>query len=172
MKTLQYIGMAALALLTAACGKDEPGATATEQLAGQWYVTAAALDEQGSVAKEYTSLGHFLILTYNTAANSGSEIWVDDRGKFWNFKVKASAAALTFATGGAAPNAALNRDGTPYECQVRVEEGRILPGAATTPHHTPADSVVMYVSFSDDSPAFGTRYRLAGYRYTGLTADD
>lgn len=58
-----------------------------------------------------------------------------------------------------------------YEgCDVTIDGGKILLEAATTPHGTPADSIVYYVSFSDDEP--GMRYKVSGYRYTGLAVDD
>ena len=94
-----------------------------------------------------------------------TEMYVDDIGHFWEYKVrvKSDINALTFATNGAVPNEA-------YECDVTIDGGKILLGAATTPHGTPADSIVYYISFSDDEP--GMRYKVSGYRYTGLAVDD
>ena len=150
----------------AGCEKDEIGNTATEALAGEWKVTVDAVDEGGNViAEDFNGIGHILMNTYNTAANTPTEMYVDDIGHFWEYKVrvKSDINALTFATNGAVPNEA-------YECDVTIDGGKILLGAATTPHGTPADSIVYYISFSDDEP--GMRYKVSGYRYTGLAVDD
>ena len=140
-----------LVFVLAGCEKDEIGNTATEALAGEWKVTVDAVDEGGNViAEDFNGIGHILMNTYNTAANTPTEMYVDDIGHFWEYKVrvKSDVNALTFASDG----------------------GKILLGAATTPHGTPADSIVYYISFSDDEP--GMRYKVSGYRYTGLAVDD
>jgi hypothetical protein len=115
-------------------------------------------------------MGHFMLNTYNTAANVANQLYVDDRGNFWEFKVRvqSDADALTFQSNGPVANES-------YDCDVTIEDGKILPGAATNPHGTAADSIVFYVSFSDDAypAAYGyAKYRISGYRYTGLTSDD
>lgn len=178
MKTLKYLCLALLALVATSCEKDEAGATATEAMAGQWYVTVDAVDNTGAtVAEDFFGMGHILMLTYNTAANTPGEIWVSDLKNFWSFAVKATCDqnAKTFATNGAAPSSVAQKDGSVYECNVTITDGKILNGAATTPHGTPADSIVFYVSFDDDTyPAYYgyDKYKVSGYRYTGLTVDD
>ena len=173
MKKLIYFAYMLVGLwMMTSCEKDEIGATATESMAGEWYVTAEAVDESGNlVFEDVFGLGHFLLNTYNTAANVPTEMWVNDNGNFWEFslKVNVDINAMTFQSSGAVPNQSYE------DCDVTLEGGKILPGAATTPHGTPADSIVFYVSFSDDSfPAdYGyAKYKVSGYRYTGLTSDD
>lgn len=70
----------------------------------------------------------------------------------------------TFTTNGA-------KDNTSYECTVTIDGGKVLEGAATTPSGAKADSIVFYVSFSDDEDP-GTKYKVSGYRYTGFSADN
>lgn len=156
-----------LVFVLAGCEKDEIGNTATEALAGEWYVIVDAVDGSGNVtAPDCYGMGKVLMNTYNTAANVPTEMFVDDIGNFWDFKVRVQADvnALTFATNGAVANES-------YEgCDVTIEGGKVLPGAGITPHGTPADSIVYYVSFSDDDP--GIRYKVSGIRYTGLLQDD
>ena len=135
-----------LVFVLAGCEKDEIGNTATEALAGEWKVTVDAVDEGGNVITEdFNGIGHILMNTYNTAANTPTEMYVDDIGHFWEYKVR-------------------------VKCDVTIDGGKILLGAATTPHGTPADSIVYYISFSDDEP--GMRYKVSGYRYSGLAVDD
>lgn len=170
MKKAIYLLMMCAGVLLASCEKDEIGGTATEALAGEWYVTVDGVDANGEVLYEDVfGVGHTLLYTYNTAANVPTEMYVDDAGNFWEYKVKVDSDvnALTFSTEGAVANEA-------YECDVTIESGKVLPGAATTPHGTPADSIVFYVTFSDDEnvPSAYSKLKVAGYRYTGLAQDE
>lgn len=156
------------------CEKEEIGGTATESMAGDWYVTCDAVDENGDVVpgfEDLFGLGRFHILTYNTAANTGDQLYVDDLGEFWEFKVKATSNinAMTFATNGAVANEAYE------DCDVTITGGKILPKAGRQNNGSPADSIVFYVSFSDDDypAAYGyANYKISGIRYSGLEEND
>ena len=152
------------------CEKEEIGGTATESMAGDWYVTCDAVDENGDVVpgfEDLFGLGRFHILTYNTAANTGDQLYVDDLGEFWEFKVKATSNinAMTFATNGAVANEAYE------DCDVTITGGKILPKAGRQNNGSPADSIVFYVSFSDDDDP-STIYKISGIRYSGLEEND
>lgn len=90
MKRLVIIS--ALSLLAIAsfisCEKEEIGGTATQSLAGQWYIRIDAVDANGNVMTDdqgstddyvnYFSFEHRqTILTYNTASNSANEMYLD-----------------------------------------------------------------------------------------------
>lgn len=156
-----------LVFVLAGCEKDEVGNTATEVLAGEWTVSVDAVDASGNVtATDPHGLGRIHLNTYNTAANIPTEMYVDDIENFWNFKVRVNSDvnAMTFATSGAVAN-------EKYEdCNVTIEDGKVLLGAGVTPHGTPADSIVFYTTFSDDDS--GYKYKISGIRYTGLAQDD
>ncbi len=170
MKKILYLFIATL--FFASCEKDEVGGTATQSLAGEWYVTASQVDDDLNVVyDDLFGVGQFMVNTYNTAANVASEMWVSDMGNFWYFAVKVDCdtKALTFSSNGAVANQSYE------DCDVTIEGGKIMYGAATTPHGTPADSIVFYVSFSDDPyPAYYgySKHMISGYRYTGLASDD
>ncbi len=95
-----------LVFILAGCEKDEIGNTANRSaLAGEWKVTVDAVDEGGNViAEDCYGLGISLMNTYNTAANTPTEMYVDDIGNFWKYKirVKSDVNALLFATNGVA----------------------------------------------------------------------
>ena len=171
MKKAIYLLMLVVSIVFTSCEKDEIGGTATEALAGEWYVTVDAVDASGNVVGEdFFGLGRVMMNTYNTAANNANEIWIDDCGNFWEFKVKATADinSLTFQTNGAVAN-------NYYDCYVTIEGGKITLNGATTPHGTPADAIEFYVSFDDDDypAAYGyAKYKVSGYRYTGLVEDE
>lgn len=154
------------------CKKDEIGGTATEKVAGEWSVTADALKADGSlVEKDVYGLGHFLIGTYNTVENSGNLMWIDDYTNFWKFKgqVNVDLNSSTFS-GANIQNASTSGD----DIKFTITNGKILKGAAKTPSGMPADSIVFEVKFSDDDPVANgfDRYRITGYRYTGLVNDE
>lgn len=179
MKKLLYFAAAALMMVGTSCQKDEIGGTATEKLAGQWYVSVDGVDENGDVIEGYEGmLGSDLIInTYNTSANSDKVLFVDDLGEIWVFKVRTECDvnALTFHTANATfdeanPN---NENGDPIS--VVISDGKILPGAGKQKNGSPADSITFLVKFSDDPyPAtYGhAGYRVSGVRYSGLAEND
>lgn len=152
------------------CEKDEIGGTATEKMAGEWYVTADAIDANGKVVYEDVfSLGRFHLDTYNLSSNSTDSMWIDDHKHFWEFKskIKVDMNAMTFET--------IKSTNTLSGATVAIKNGKILLGAATTPSGSKADSIVFTVNFSDDTypGSYGfTSYRVSGFRYTGLKNDD
>ena len=115
-------------------------------------------------------LGTVLGITYNTVDNVADKMYVSDLANFWDYRVvvNCDCTALTFSTDGNVQNEA-------YDCQVNIEDGKMLPGMATTPSGMPADSLVYYVSFSDDEnpAAYGyAKYKVSGYRRTGFASDE
>ena len=84
MKKIFYL--AALLLGTVAftsCEKEDIENTATVSMAGQWYCTVDAVDDAGNPienGEDYFGEGKTILLTYNTAANSSTEMWIDNLG--------------------------------------------------------------------------------------------
>lgn len=170
MKKIIFLSTLITGIFLISCEKDEIGGTVTESMAGEWYVTADAMNADGSTyGEDLFEIGHFLIATYNTTANNGSEIWVDDCKNFWDFKVKAKTdlSTLTFSV--------TDAENEYYDCQVTVFDGKILSEAATTPSGMPADSIIFKITFSDDTYTtdYGfDHYKISGYRYTGFINDN
>ena len=103
MKKIVYLFVAVL--LFASCEKDELGGTATESMAGQWYVHIDAVDESGALVypdDDLFGLGNFLLLTYNVSDNRSDVMFVDNlkvEDFDWSFKTKVDCdlSALTFS---------------------------------------------------------------------------
>jgi hypothetical protein len=152
------------------CEKEEIESTETVAMAGEWYVTGDAIDTEGNVVYEDVwGLGKFHLETYNTSANTTTEMWIDDNGNFWDFKNRISIDldAMTFQ--------ATEAQNEAYDCLVTISDGKIMYDAATTPSGMPADSIVFNVWFDDDPyPELYdfAQYRITGFRYTGFTLDD
>lgn len=86
MKKVLYFAATLLFGLTfTSCEKEEIGGTATESMAGQWYVDIDAVDDNGN---PITGGEHYfgydeervLLLTYNTVNNVPDKMWIDDLG--------------------------------------------------------------------------------------------
>lgn len=167
MKKIIYaLTILASCILFASCEKTPVGMTATVDMAGDWYVQADLCDASGNVLEaDCYGLGEWHTMTYNTAKNIPTEMYVTDLANFWDYtvKVKVDLNAKTFATEGSVPNEA-------YDCNVTITNGKISLGTATTPSGMPADAIEYVISFDDDDE--GIYYKIRGYRYTGFALDD
>jgi len=159
-----------------ACDKYVPGGTATQNVAGEWWVQFEAESSTGTWSDIY-GIGHVVIDTYNTADNSPSEMWINDNGKTWNFKVKIPADPLHYKFGvttdlkapvftakDSVTNAITN-----YPIKVVVFNGQVFPGEGHSKSGVKTDSIQFYVTFEDDP---GTIYRIAGVKRTGFPEDE
>lgn len=164
--------------------KTEPGGTAVEKMAGDWWVTYQSSVEEynylfggeGSMPSvdnienwtwDYVySDAHSLLFTYNTAANTADSMFISDDGAYWDFKAKVGVnyPKRIFANSASVPNLS-------YDSSVEIIGGKILEGAATSPSGMPVDSIVFYIKFSDDSYGF-TYTKVSGFRRTGFPADE
>jgi len=174
-----YLAILALATLTfASCEKEPIGGTATEKMAGQWYVECIAVDAEGKVVLEDADLfgiGKFIINTFNTSDNTPDSMWIGDvddaMGYIWDYygfqvKVGCNLTNETFSV--------VNGFDIIDEDVVNITNGKILRSAGKTPSGMPADSIVFDILFDSD-PYAGAYYdhlRITGIRYTGLANDD
>lgn len=177
MKKIIYFAAVLFAL--AACSKDEIGGTAMESMAGQWYCTVDAVDENGNAidnGEDYWGVGRTLVLTYNVAANNNNQMWVNIMG-IGNFaadynnpgypdydfctKVDCNQATLTFSSVESANVAEPviwsheDADGNVIiDAQVDPMpvsiEGKILKGAGHQNNGSVSDSIIMYVVYKND----------------------
>lgn len=138
-------------------GDPDPGATSVVEMAGDWYVQ---LDGEGD---------YYLISTYNTAADNGTEMWIDDHKNYWWFKAKTpiNLSALTF--GGSNLASSVPDGNSTYDITVNITDGKIEKGTATTSGGNTSDGISFGIEFSDDP---GTIYQFSGYKRTGFGEDE
>lgn len=154
----------ALAFIALSCDKDDtdPGRTSVEEMAGDWWVT---YEYESNGVWHDSGVGHQRFTTYNTAANSDSEMWINDGAHFWDFSgiVAVDYTKKTFTSNGMIDNAS-------YESQFEITDGKVLKDGAITPSGQPADSIVFYVKFDDDTD--NILWKVSGFRRSGFPADD
>ena len=140
-------------LIIASCSKNpDVGGTAAQKVANEWWVQ---VDGNGHFGK---------LITSNTSANNDS-IWIYDVGtSVWDFKVKAKVdyTNLTFAT-----NAKSIFPG--YNINVKITDGKVLPGLGHSKTGDKTDSIYMKMEFSDDP---GTIYTVTGHARTKFAEDE
>ena len=181
MKKVLYIAASLFVFMTIlSCSKEDIEGTATESMAGQWYCTIDAVDNDGITIKngeDYFGLeGRTIVLTYNVAANNSSQMWVNIMGvgnfaKDYDYPgypdydfcsiVNCNQETLTFSSTEAAniaePVIWTDEDEngnvviTDQVDPMPVSiEGKILKGAGRQNNGSPADSIIMYVIYKDD----------------------
>lgn len=176
MKKIVYMAALLLAVVTlTSCSKEEIGGTATESMAGDWYVTVDAVDENGEVVIEDFNDGRFHILTYNTAANVANQLYVDDQYYFLGMRALtvSDPNAMTFATSGTVDNEQVHS--TSVSDQVIVTDGKIIKNGGRQNNGSVADSISFYFEYTEDAYAdtYGyKKYHIHGVRYSGLEEND
>ena len=103
MKKVLYFATLLLCMGLTSCEKEDIGGTATESMAGEWYVTVDAADANGNVVEgleDPFGLGKIHVLTYNASDNNPNVLIVDDLQNFWGFKAKTNCdqKTLSFST--------------------------------------------------------------------------
>lgn len=177
MKKVLFFATLLLCMGLTSCEKEDIGGTATESMAGEWYVTVDAADANGNVIEGYEDffgIGRIHVLTYNASDNNPNVLIVDDLENFWGFKVKTNCDqnALTFSTSTSDDN---NLVAGYEDINVTITGGKIIKGGGVQNNGSKADYIEFYVSFSDDPypDAYGyASYKVSGVRYSGLNEND
>lgn len=162
---LKYLLVTLFIAGMSSCAKEDIGGTAVQDMCGEWYVMVDGVDASGNVTMEDPfGLGYFPLYTYNTNANVPTEMYVDDQGAFWEFRVKVNVdySAKTFS----ASKALDDYNGI----AVDILDGKVQKDGAKSQAGYTADGISFMVSFEDDENA-GEYYDhlwVHGYRRTGL----
>lgn len=180
--------------------KQDPGATATVNLGGEYYVTLDVYDAASSAWVVDIGGGYTKIMVYNTASNISDSVWIDDL-EFWPIKIRTKVNAvdrlfnksenevskyvytknLTSATAGDTINLRvlypINNRVVPLGGNKFAFSGQELitlnSGSVILGIKTAAGNPTdsIVVEFEGSSDA-GTQYRYAGYKRTGFLEDE
>jgi len=149
---------------------EEAGGINIEKMCGYWEVTYDAVDEDGNVVYEDPyGIGSVALYTYNVSDNSTSQMWLDDRGNFWNYKF-----LVDIDYSSRAFSADLRNYDSAGTGQTSVSDGKVLEGATLNTHGMPNDSIVFYIYFNDDdyvTEGYWAGWRVSGHRFTGFSSD-
>lgn len=161
----KFLAVALVAFGIQSCAKEEIGGTAVQDMCGEWYVMVDGVDANGNVTMEDPfGMGYFPIYTYNTNKNLATEMYIDDQGSFWDFRVIANVdyANKTFSVSNATDDY--------NDIIVDVLNGSIVKDGAKSQAGYTADSISFMVAFEDDSyiGEYWDYLWIHGYRRTGL----
>lgn len=167
MKTIfKYITLCLFVATMTSCEKEEIGGTAVQDMCGEWYVMVDGVDANGNVTMEDPfGMGYIPIYTYNTNSNVPTEMYVDDQGAFWDFRVIVNVdyAAKSFS--------ATNALDDYNEIMVDVVNGKVEKDGAISQAGYTADGISFMVAFEDDEyigEGYWDYLWVHGYRRTGL----
>lgn len=135
---------------------SDVGGTSVESMSGDWYVQ---LEGTGD---------YYLISTYNTALNDGTDMWIDDHKNFWWFKAKTPVNVSNLTFGGNDLASSVPDGDDTYDITVSISNGLITKGV-TTPSGNPTDGITFDIVFSDGGSDV---YQLVGYKRTGFAEDE
>lgn len=83
MKKVLYFMTMLLALAFTSCSKEEPGGTATQSMAGEWYVTIEPIDADGNVIPDDDLVySNVIIRTFNASGNTSDKMYITDCNTF------------------------------------------------------------------------------------------
>ena len=179
MKKVLYFATLLLCAGLTSCEKEDIGGTATESMAGDWYVTVEAVAEDGTVVDPDFNGGRVHMMTYNTAKNDATEMFVDDlgtdNGEFLGMKARVvcNPDAMSFASNGLVANETSHNKNVSDELQ--ISDGKIMKNAGHQNNGSVADSIDFWMEYSSDryAAAYGyKKYHIHGVRYSGLKEND
>jgi hypothetical protein len=113
---------------------------------------------------------------YNTAADDGKEVWITDRGNYWDFKVKCAVNMdnLTFGS----PDTMIDEQ---WGIKVVIRNGKLMEGASVQPSGVAVDSIYYEIWLEDlgpyltsvGYPVAADEYMMcSGFRRTGFLEDE
>ncbi len=160
-----------MAFILSSCDKKEEFVNEESpivEMAGEWYVHY----DHPDYGADPFGVGYSGIITYNSSADNGLDMWVSDQGNFWTYQVKipVNVTGLTFGSLDTVINAI---DG--YEIKVIVRNGKIIKDISTRPSGAVADSIYFELWFQDLVDATGLtddHLIVSGYRRTGFLEDE
>lgn len=158
-------------LVFSACDKKDDFVNENSKavaLAGEWYVHY----DHPVYGADPFGVGYTSIITYNTAADDGQEIWLSDQGNFWTYLVKIPGNVQQLSFGG--QDTVINHING-YEIKVLVRNGKIIEDASERPSGAIADSIYFELWFEDlegETGIASDTLIVSGYRRTGFLEDE
>ena len=175
LKNILLVAVILSALSLSSCSKlfewNQPKEVEQENssiypMGGEWYVTYT-FDDGSGVIDDYYGAGTGTLITYNTADESTTEMWMHD-DYFWatTYKVPINLGAQTFSSTDSLES---SFDHGSYDIKVLVSNGKIIEDGGTSPSGVASDSIYFEIQYEDDP---GVVYYISGIRRTGVLDDE
>ena len=155
-KYLIYI-LAFVSVAITSCDKKEDYEQINSQVvdaAGEWWIKFSKTDYE---------TGYLKVLTFNTAADIASEMWISDDGNWRDIQFKCPVDVASLSFGGS------NLDDVNSDVTIDVMNGKIEPDAGLSTTGNVTDKISFEISFSDEP---GVVYQAVGTRKTGFVEDE
>jgi hypothetical protein len=169
MKKYLYI-LTLCVLAFASCKKDvDPGGTAVQSLANEWYVQVVTVNATSGAVIDATDATYYKMSTYNTSDNQPNVIWFDDTDGLTGAKIKAAAdvAGMTFS----ATNVTDVNATDPAEAdKISLSNAKIVKDGAVGPSSKAVTDAISYDLKAESEP--GVIFRFKGYARTRFVGDD
>jgi hypothetical protein len=146
--------------------------SSVKDISGEWFVRY----DHHVLGENYLGAGFTPLMTFNTADDNGTEIWITDEGKYWNYKVKITVdpKTLTFGSDEEVINTASDSKGNLYDIKLKIRNGKIIKDAVTQPSGYVSDSIYFEVWFEDledETEIVNDTLFVGGFRKSGFLED-
>uniref|UniRef100_UPI0032180252 lipid-binding protein n=1 Tax=uncultured Draconibacterium sp. TaxID=1573823 RepID=UPI0032180252 len=157
MKKYLIYMLAFVSIILSSCDEKEDFEQINSQVvdaAGEWWIKFSKTDYE---------TGYLKVLTFNTADDVATEMWISDEGNWKNIKFKCpvDVSSLTFEGS--------NLDDINSESTIEVSNGKIELGAGLSTTGVVTDKISFEIKFSDEP---GVIYNATGTRKTGFIEDE
>ncbi len=155
-KYLIYI-FVLFAVVLSSCDEKEDYEQINSQVvdaAGEWWIKFSTTDYE---------TGYLKVLTFNTAADVATEMWISDNGNWKDILVKCpiDVSSLTFSGS--------NLDNENSDASIEITNGKIEKDAGLSTSGIVTDKISFEIKFSDEP---GVVYQATGTRKTGFVEDE
>jgi len=124
------------------------------EASGEWWI---------KFSKTGYETGYLKIITFNTAADVATEMWLSDNGNWKNVKFKCPVDVLNLTFAGT------NLTNISTTNKVNIKNGKIVKNGGASTSGVVTDAISFEIEFSDEP---GIVYKATGTRKTGFLEDE
>lgn len=157
MKKYLIYMLAFVSIILTSCDTKEDYEQINSQVvdaSGEWWIKFSKTDYE---------TGYLKVLTFNTADDVATEMWIWDKGNWKGIKFKCPVDVSNLTFGGSSL-ANLNSDVT-----IEILNGKIEKGVGLSTSGVVTDKISFEIKFSDEP---GVVYQAVGTRKTGFVEDE
>lgn len=157
MKKYLIYMLAFVSVILSSCDEKEDYDQINSQVveaSGEWWIKFSKTDYE---------TGYLKVLTFNTADDVATEMWIWDKGNWKNIKFKCPVDVSNLTFGGS------NLDNTNSDVTITVANGKIEKDGGLSTAGNVTDKISFEISFSDEP---GVVYQAVGTRKTGFVEDE